>query len=51
MAAAAGIPSGEARHARFLNALNGGSPFPDAVDEPKTMDEVKKIAGQFIVGD
>ncbi|MGA9399312.1 ferritin-like domain-containing protein [Haladaptatus sp.] len=48
-AAAIGIHSVEAEHASFLNELNMTSPFPNAVDEPKTMKEVKKIAGQFIV--
>lgn len=47
--AAIGIHSVEARHAAFLNELNLSSPFPKAVDEPKTMAEVKEIAGQFIV--
>ncbi|WP_435335789.1 ferritin-like domain-containing protein [Haloarchaeobius sp. TZWWS8] len=49
--AAIGIHSVEARHASFLNELNVSSPFPMAVDEPKTMAEVTKIAGQFIVED
>ncbi|MFH5797197.1 ferritin-like domain-containing protein [Haladaptatus sp. CMAA 1911] len=48
-AAAIGIHSVEAEHASFLNELDMESPFPKAVDEPKTMSEVKKIAGQFIV--
>ncbi|MFC6733430.1 MULTISPECIES: ferritin-like domain-containing protein [unclassified Haladaptatus] len=48
-AAAAGIHSVEARHASFLNELNVSNPFPMAVDEPMTMDEVVEIAGQFIV--
>ncbi len=48
-AAAIGIHSVEAEHASFLNELNMKSPFPNAVDKPKTMKEVKKIAGQFIV--
>jgi len=48
-AAAIGIHSVEARHASFLNELNGTSPFPNGVDKPKTMDEVTEIAGQFIV--
>jgi len=49
LAAAAGIHSVEARHAAFLNELNASSPFPMAVDEPKTMAEVTEIAGQFVV--
>ena len=48
-AAAIGIHSVEAEHASFLNELDMMSPFPNAVDKPKTMKEVKKIAGQFIV--
>ncbi|WP_158058166.1 ferritin-like domain-containing protein [Halorussus halophilus] len=47
--AAIGIHSVEARHASFLNELNVSNPYPKAVDEPKTMKEVKEIAGQFIV--
>jgi len=48
LAAALGIHSVEARHAAFLNELDLTSPFPAAVDEPKTMNEVTEIAGQFI---
>jgi rubrerythrin len=47
--AAISIHSVEARHASFLNELNVESPFPMAVDEPRTMEEVVEIAGQFIV--
>jgi rubrerythrin len=47
--AAAAIQSVEARHASYFNELNGKSPFPKAVDEGKSMKEVKKIASQFIV--
>jgi len=47
--AAIGIHSVEARHAALLNEVNATSPFPNGVDEPKTMDEVVEIAGQFIV--
>jgi len=47
--AALGIHSVEARHAAFLNELNATSPFPTGVDEPKSMEEVTEIAGQFIV--
>ncbi|MFB6163877.1 MAG: ferritin-like domain-containing protein [Haloarculaceae archaeon] len=47
--AAIGIHSVEGRHAAFLNELNGTSPFPKPVDEPKSMDEVTQIASQFIV--
>ncbi|PSP38593.1 hypothetical protein BRC71_05410 [Halobacteriales archaeon QH_7_65_31] len=47
--AAISIHSVEARHASFLNELNATAPFPDGVDEPMTMEEVREIAGQFIV--
>jgi len=47
--AALGIHSVEARHAALLNELNLESPFPAGVDEPKSMAEVREIAGQFIV--
>ncbi|MBP1987724.1 ferritin-like domain-containing protein [Halolamina salifodinae] len=47
--AAISIHSVEARHASFLNELNVESPFPDAVDEPMSMAEVREVAGQFIV--
>ena len=49
LAAALGIHSVEARHAAYLNARNGESPFPDAADEALTPTEVLEIAGQFIV--
>jgi rubrerythrin len=48
-AAAIGIHSVEARHASFLNRLNGEPAYPAAVDEPRTMSEVQEIAGQFVV--
>jgi len=48
LGAAAGIHSVEARHAAFLNLLNGDLPFPDGVDQAKTIDEVLEIAGQFV---
>jgi rubrerythrin len=47
--AAAAIQSVEARHASYFNELNGESPFPRALDEAKSMKEIKKIASQFIV--
>jgi rubrerythrin len=48
LAAAAGIHSVEARHAGFLNLLNGDSPFPAAVDEADSMAEVLEVAGGFV---
>jgi rubrerythrin len=47
--AAATIATVEARHAAYLNLLNGTSPFPAAFDTTKTMPEVLAIAGPFIV--
>jgi len=49
LAAAASIATVEARHAGYLNLLNGESPFPDTFDEALTRDEVLAIAGDFIV--
>ena len=49
LAAAGSIATVEARHASYLNLLNGDSPFPDSFDEPLTRDEVLEEAGDFIV--
>jgi rubrerythrin len=51
LAAAAGIHSVEARHAAFLNLVNGDVPFPNVVDEAKSIDEVLEIASGFITAD
>ena len=48
LTAALTIHGVEARHASYLNVLTGANPFPDAVDAPKTKDEVLKVAGPFI---
>ena len=48
LAAAASIHSVEARHAGFLNELNGMSPYPDAVDEAKSPSEVREDVQPFI---
>ncbi|HET7092221.1 MAG TPA: ferritin-like domain-containing protein [Thermomicrobiales bacterium] len=48
LTAALTIHGVEARHAAYLNILNGASPFPAAVDAPKTPSEVLAIAGPFI---
>ncbi|QIB75835.1 ferritin-like domain-containing protein [Halogeometricum borinquense] len=48
--AAGTVVTVEARHAAYLNHLNGEDPFPKAFDDGKTMDEVLEKAGQFIVG-
>ncbi len=51
LAAALGVLSVEARHAAYLNARNGESPFPDAFDEARTREEVLELAGPFIAGE
>jgi hypothetical protein len=38
----------EARHAAYLNGLQGESPFPDAFNPTLTPDEVLATAGKFI---
>ena len=49
LTAAATIATVEARHASYLNLVNGDVPFPAAFDIPKTPAEILAIAGQFIV--
>jgi rubrerythrin len=49
LTAGATIATVEARHASYLNLLNGDSPFPDAFDDPLTPEEVLDAAGGFIV--
>ena len=49
LAAAGSIATVEARHASYLNLLNGESPFPDSFDTSLTRDEVLGEAGEFIV--
>lgn len=43
------IATVEARHAAYLNLINGDVPFPSAFDTPKLPSEICAIAGQFIV--
>lgn len=45
--AAATIATVEARHASYLNFLNGDNPFPDAFDEPKTQKQILAAADDF----
>ena len=47
--AAGTIVAVEARHASYLNLLNGMIPFPEAFETPLSQDEVLAIAGPFIV--
>ncbi len=47
--AAGSIVAVEARHAAYLNLVNGMIPFPAAVETPMTPDEVLQAAGGFIV--
>jgi len=49
--AALSIHSVEARHAAFLNEVNGDSPFPDAFDPSLSQQEVLDAVGPFIVSD
>jgi Ferritin-like domain len=48
LTAAGSIVAVEARHASYLNLINGELPFPAAFETPLTMDEVLEIAGPFI---
>ncbi len=48
LTAAGSIVAVEARHASYLNLLNGEIPFPAAYETPLSMDEVLEIAGPFI---
>ncbi len=50
LTAALTVQGVEARHASYLNLLNGDVPFPDAFDAGKTRSEILAIAGPFIVG-
>ncbi len=43
------VHSVEARHAGLFNQLNGESPFPDRVDEPMSMTEVRDVVSEFVV--
>lgn len=47
--AAGTIVAVEARHASYLNLVNGEDPFPAAFETPLSRDEVLAIAGPFIV--
>jgi len=49
LTAAGTIVAVEARHAAYLNLLNGEVPFPAAFETTLTPDEVLEIAGPFIV--
>lgn len=51
LTAAGTIVAVEARHAAYLNLLNGVLPFPAPFETPLTPAEVLEIAGPFIVGE
>ena len=51
LTAAGTIVAVEARHASYLNFVNGTLPFPAAFEVPLTPPEVLAIAGPFIVED
>ena len=46
--AAATVAVVEARHASYLNVLNGQIPFPAAFDTPKSRIEILAVASQYI---
>ena len=48
LAVAGQIVAVEARHASYLNLVNGEVPFPDSFETPLSPDEVLEIAGPFI---
>jgi len=50
LTAALTIHGVEARHAAYLNLIEGTSPFPDAVNPTLTPDEVVALVTPFIVG-
>ena len=50
LTAALTIHAVEARHAAYLNLIDGTSPFPDAVNPTLTPDEVVALVTPFIVG-
>jgi len=50
LTAALTIHGVEARHAAYLNLIEGVSPFPDAVNPTLTYDEVIALVTPFIVG-
>ena len=49
LTAAGSIVAVEARHASYLNLLNGEIPFPAAFETAKSPEEILEIAGPFIV--
>jgi hypothetical protein len=49
LSAALSIHSLEARYAAMFNVINGKSPFPNAFDQPKSMEAVKKAVDPLIV--
>ncbi len=51
LTAALTIHAVEARHAAYLNILNGVVPFPDAFDAPLPPPEVLEAVAPFILGD
>jgi hypothetical protein len=46
--AAAAIAAVEARHASYLNLVNGQIPFPAGFELPQSQAEILKVAGPFI---
>lgn len=50
LTAAGSIVAVEARHASYLNLINGEIPFPAAFETPLSMEDVLEIAGPFLAG-
>ena len=48
LAVAGQIVAVEARHASYLNLVNGDVPFPDSFETPLSRDEVLEIAGPVV---
>lgn len=49
LTAGATIATVEARHASYLNLINGDSPFPDAFDTPKAPQEICKLVDDLFI--
>lgn len=47
---AATVATVEARHAAYLNLLNGQSPFPNAFDSTATANDILTVASKFLTG-
>src|SRR5689334_1172880 len=50
LTAAGGIVAVEARHASYLNLINGAIPFPAAFEDPASPAQIMEIVKPFVVG-